>query len=54
VIVFLTEAVVYAISSSAGDENARKAMLKQIGEMVINAPPLQKGPAVQPKAPGKP
>ena len=54
VIIFLTEAIVFAISSSAGDENARKAMLKNIGDTIASAPPLQKAPAVQPKAPGRP
>ena len=40
VVVFLTEALVYAISSTAGDDNARKALLKSVGESITNAPPL--------------
>ena len=39
---FLTEALVYAISSSAGDEVARKALLKSVGETIIAAPLLGK------------
>jgi hypothetical protein len=41
-VIYLTEALVYAISSTAGDENARKALLKSVGETIINAPPLGK------------
>jgi hypothetical protein len=39
VIVFLTEALVYAISATVGDEVARKALLKSVGESIISAPP---------------
>lgn len=35
VIVFLKEALVYAISASAGDEVARRALFKNIGESII-------------------
>jgi nicotinamide mononucleotide (NMN) deamidase PncC len=48
VIVFLTETLVYAISSSAGDEAARKALLKSVGESIAAAPTAPAGP------PGKP
>ena len=40
VIIFLTEALLYAISATAGDEPARKALLKNVGETIISAPPL--------------
>lgn len=43
VIVFLTEALVYAISSTAGDEGARQALLKSVAEMIAAAPPLRPG-----------
>ena len=49
VIIFLTEAVVYAISSSAGDANARAALLKSVGESILNAPS-----ASPPASAGKP
>ena len=39
VIVFLTEALIYTISSTGGDEVARKALLKSVGESIIAAPP---------------
>ena len=38
VIVFLSETLVYAISATAGDEVARKAMLKSIGESIVASP----------------
>jgi hypothetical protein len=38
VIVFLTETLVYAISASAGDDAARKALLKSVGESIVAAP----------------
>jgi hypothetical protein len=44
VINFLTEALVYAISSSAGDDVARKALLKSVGESIIVGQPLGKPP----------
>lgn len=47
VIVFLTEALIYAISGTAGDEAARKALLKSVGDTITSAPPLQ--PKVAPK-----
>ena len=53
VIMFLTEALVYAISSSAGDDVARKAMLKDIGERIIAASPIPGSPGSKPPA-GKP
>ena len=40
VIIFLSEALVYAISSTAGDDVARKALLKNVGETIMTAPPL--------------
>jgi len=53
VIVFLTEAVIYAISATATDENARKALLKSIGDTITGAPPIPKGhpPATAPSKP---
>jgi hypothetical protein len=44
VIVFLSEALVYAISATAGDDTARKALLKSVGDSITNAPPLPKKP----------
>lgn len=38
VIVFLTETLVYAISQSTKDEEARRAMLKSVGESIAAAP----------------
>jgi hypothetical protein len=38
VIVFLTEALVYAISQSTKDEEARRAMLKSVGESIATGP----------------
>lgn len=43
VIVFLRDALVYSITLSAGDEGARKALLKSIGDQIIEAPPLARG-----------
>jgi hypothetical protein len=56
VIIFLTEAIVYAISATAGDDEARKALLKNVGETIISAPALpgrsgNKPPAPAPAAP---
>jgi hypothetical protein len=42
VIVFLTESLVYAISVTAGDDVARKALLKSVGESIVAAPPPPK------------
>lgn len=42
-IVFMIEALVYAISSTAGSEAARKELLKSVGETIMNAPPLKAG-----------
>ena len=53
VIIFLTEAIVYAISSTAGDDAARKALLKNVGETIITAPPLPGSPGSKSPA-GKP
>jgi len=39
VIIFLTEALVYTISVTAGGDDARKALLKSVGESIIAAPP---------------
>jgi hypothetical protein len=44
VIIFLTDALIYAISGTAGDDNARKASLKSVGDIITAAPPLQKTP----------
>lgn len=41
VIVFLTEALIYAASSTAADEVARKALLKSLGDTITLAPPLK-------------
>jgi hypothetical protein len=38
VIVFLTETLVYAISQSTRDEEARRAMLKSVGELIASGP----------------
>ena len=49
VVLFLAEALVYAISSTSGsDEVARKATLKSIGDMIIAAPPLPAKAASKP------
>ncbi len=46
VIIFLTEALIYAISGTAGDEPARKALLKSVGDTIASAPslPAKAGP----------
>jgi len=38
VIVFLTSSLIYAICVTAGDEAARKALLKSVGDSIISAP----------------
>jgi hypothetical protein len=38
VIVFLTSSLIYAICVTAGDEAARKALLKSVGDSIIAAP----------------
>lgn len=38
VIVFLTSSLIYAICSTAGDEVARKALLKSVGDSIASAP----------------
>ncbi len=53
VIIFLTEALVYAISSTAGDDAARTALLKNVGETIIAAPARPGSPGSKPPA-GKP
>ena len=41
VVVFLTETLIFAASTSvAGDEDARKELLKHIGDTIANAPPI--------------
>jgi len=35
VIIFLKEALVYAVSATAGDDVARKALLKSVGESIV-------------------
>jgi hypothetical protein len=37
VVVFLTETLIYVVSASSVDENARKEMLKQVGETILSA-----------------
>lgn len=54
VIVFLTEAIIYAISSTASDDNARKALLKSVGESIIAAQSPAAPPGAPPAAPAKP
>jgi len=51
-IVFLTETIILVVSSSsAGDEAARKELLKHVGDAIANAPPL---PVNKPAAAGQP
>jgi hypothetical protein len=38
VIVFLTSSLIYAICATAGDEAARKALLKSVGDTISMAP----------------
>jgi hypothetical protein len=38
VIVFLTSSLIYAVCATAGDEAARKALLKSVGDTIITAP----------------
>lgn len=38
VIVFLTSSLIYAICATAGDEVARKALLKSVGDTISTAP----------------
>jgi hypothetical protein len=38
VIVFLTSSLIYAVCATAGDEVARKALLKSVGDTIITAP----------------
>jgi hypothetical protein len=38
VIVFLTSSLIYAICATAGDEVARKALLKSVGDTIIMSP----------------
>ncbi len=44
-VVFLTETLILAASSSAEDETARKELLKYIADMISNAPPIMGGPS---------
>lgn len=45
-VVFLTETIIYVVSSSSGgDEAARKELLKKVGDTIANAPPLPVKPA---------
>lgn len=41
VIVFISEALVYAASSTARDEPSRVALLKSLGESIATSPPLK-------------
>lgn len=36
---FLAESLVYVISATAGDDSARKALLKSMGDSIASAPP---------------
>lgn len=38
VIIFLTSSLIYAICATAGDEAARKALLKSVGDSIVSAP----------------
>ena len=52
VIVFLTETLIYMVSSStAGDEAARKELLKHVGNTIANAPPIPMPASNNPAAP---
>lgn len=55
-VVFLTETLIYVASSAAGgDEEARKELLKHIGDTIANAPPIPAKPAAGgPPPAGKP
>lgn len=46
VIVFLKEALIYAITATAGDEGARKGLLKSVGESIalMATPPTTEKP----------
>lgn len=41
VITFLAEALVYAVSETAGNEDLRKTSLKNVGDMIASAPARQ-------------
>ena len=47
VIVFLMDSLIYVVSMQAPDDNARKEMLKKIGDTIANAgpPPTANNPA---------
>jgi len=38
IVVFLTETLIYIVSAGSVDENARTTMLKQVSEIIANAP----------------
>jgi hypothetical protein len=38
VVIFLSEAIVYTISSTAGNEPTRQERLKEVGDVIANAP----------------
>lgn len=40
VVIFLTEAIIYAIDATASDDNSRKAFRKNVGDTIITAPAL--------------
>jgi len=42
VVVFLTETLIYIVSASSTDEAARTEMLKRVGDVIANAPPIPK------------
>jgi hypothetical protein len=42
VVVFLTSSLIYAICATAGDEAARKALLKSVGDTITTAPTSSK------------
>ena len=51
-VIYTTQMVIYLVSSISVDEAARKEMLKKVGDLITNAPPLQVAKA--PPGPGKP
>lgn len=51
VIVFLTESLIYAITTTAGDDTARKALLKSTGDLIAAAQPLNAAPSTGPAKP---
>jgi len=51
VILFLKESLVYAVSATGGDDGARRALLKSVGESIValaNPAPANPAPTPQP------